>query len=1240
MPLVNYHRHSHYSNIILPDSVATNEDYCRRIKELGHTILSSCEHGTPGNYRQCADLAQQYGLRWRYVAEAYFVLNRKEKDNTNCHLILAAKTAKGIGDINEVLSEANLSGYYYRPRIDMDLLLSLDPKDVFVTTACLGGIWQYGVTTEKKEDGTKIRRFDFTESDKLVRRISAHFGDSFMLEVQYHDTEDQKTLNRHILKLYRETGIPIIAGLDSHYIHEEDNLLRTQLLESRHLFYEDEAGWYMDYPDDDTVRKRFETQGVLSKPQIEEAMRNTAVFESFEDVTFDKGKKLPTIYPELTQEERNEKYRALIREKWRAYRKDVPREKWSTYEQGIAYEVNTITSTNTSDYFLLDYEIVKRFKELGGHLTYTGRGSAPSYFTNTLLGFSSIDRFALPITMYPDRFISADRLKAGSLPDIDMNVADPEIFAKAQSQVMGEWHSAPMIAYGTLKRLSAWKMYCRASAVPFDIANKISDDLKRYELDVKHAEDDEKDSISPFDYVPKAYHEQLRMSEKYLGMVDSVSPHPCAYVVFNGDIRREFGIFRLTAKAGKKKEVFAAFVDGATADGYGYLKNDNLKVDVVAVNADIYRRIGVPQPSVPELLKLVDGDKPTWDMYAKGLTMGLNQAEKEKSTQKVMTYKPRNISELSAFVAGIRPAFQSMLPKLLHREHFRYGIPALDQLLQTKELPESFILYQEQMMTVLQYAGFTAPESYASIKAIAKKHPEKVKPLKERFLQGFTERLVNEEHTPEATAKETSDKVWTIISDACGYGFNSCLAGDEKIFRDTNGRFTPTIAEMYRIRHDARFAKDTGHFSLHQKYQTFGYGKALSLMEDGRLHKNQIVDIRYQGIRDVYCLTTASGKTVIVTDNHKFPVGAHDHLVQAKDLKVGDCLFCSAGYEKSQKGYPTFLDPITSIEPCGQTEVYDVEMAHPYHNFLLASGIVTGNSHATSVALDSLYTAWAKAHYPYETYTALLSNYAAKGDKDRIDLAKQEMKRGFDITIAPCRFGQDNRSYFIDKEQHTISDALNSVKGIGIKDAEALYRLGSNTYQTFTDLLVDIANFQGAVNASVMQTLIMADYFIAFGSAGKLMKVYQAFTDSENRYTKSLAKATQEKRLDALRRMEASLPEEEIPPQELISFEIDKFGSPIRTYPVQRDLYAVVEVDAKYSPKVKLYNLAAGTFGIMKILKPVYQRHPLQVGDVLRLRAWEKKVAIQYVDGKPKPRPGVFDLWLRDYTKLEKGSSL
>ena len=105
--------------------MVTNEDYAKRAVELGHSVLSSCEHGNQGNYRECALLAEKYGLHWRYVSEAYFVKDRHEKDNTNCHIILAAKTAKGVGDLNFALSEANISGFYYRPRVDMELLLPL-----------------------------------------------------------------------------------------------------------------------------------------------------------------------------------------------------------------------------------------------------------------------------------------------------------------------------------------------------------------------------------------------------------------------------------------------------------------------------------------------------------------------------------------------------------------------------------------------------------------------------------------------------------------------------------------------------------------------------------------------------------------------------------------------------------------------------------------------------------------------------------------------------------------------------------------------------------------------------------------------------------------------------------------------------------------------------------------------------------------------------------------------------------
>lgn len=555
----------------MPDAVCSNEDYCKRAVELGHSIISSCEHGIQGNYFECFELAQKYGLKWRYVAEAYFVEDRNPElaDKTNCHIILAAKTKKGIGDLNEALSEANISGYYYRPRVDMEILMKLDPKDVFVTTACIAGVWRYGAPHSEDE------KYDFTTPDRIVRQLYAHFGDSFMMEIQYHDVEIQKTINRHILSLYRELGIPLIVGLDSHFIYPEQEELRADRLEANHISYGNEAGFYMDYPSDETVFERFKKQGIFSDAQIREAMDNTDIFLTFEDVCLDKGRKLPTLYPELSQQERNEKYRQLVRDSWRKAREEVPKERWPEYLEAIRYEVDTITDTNMSDYFLLDYEVVKHYKELGGRITKTGRGSGPSFYTNTLLGFSSIDRLALPVTMYPDRFISKDRLLSGSTPDLDLNLGDPSIAEQATDDIMGKWHCAPMIAYGTLQRSSAWKMYCRVERIPASEANAVSEKLKRYELAVKYADDEEEaEQLNPYDFVPEEYHDTLRKSEKYLGMIERILPHACAHLLTNADIRREVGIVRLTSKTGKKKVIFAALIDGATADRFGYLKND------------------------------------------------------------------------------------------------------------------------------------------------------------------------------------------------------------------------------------------------------------------------------------------------------------------------------------------------------------------------------------------------------------------------------------------------------------------------------------------------------------------------------------------------------------------------------------------------------------------------------------------------------------------------------------------
>ena len=196
----------------------------------------------------------------------------------------------------------------------------------------------------------------------------------------------------------------------------------------------------------------------------------------------------------------------------------------------------------------------------------------------------------------------------------------------------------------------------------------------------------------------------------------------------------------------------------------------------------IYKAIGIKHHTVNELRQLVKDDPLTWHIYANGWTLGVNQCEQVSAIKKMMRFKAKNVSELSAWIAAIRPAFKSMYSKFESREHFEYGIPAFDKLLQTDEMPQSFILYQEQTMSVLNYAGFPLDECYGIIKAIAKKHPEKVKPLKSRFLDGFKNKIIQDENVSEDKAAEMSAQVWEIIENSCGYGFNSahayCMALD------------------------------------------------------------------------------------------------------------------------------------------------------------------------------------------------------------------------------------------------------------------------------------------------------------------------------------------------------------------------------------------------------------------------------------------------------------------------------
>lgn len=764
----NYHRHSHYTNTRVPDSVVTNEDYAKRAVELGQTILSSCEHGWQGNYAECYDLAKANGLKLLFASEAYWVKDRLEKDKTNCHIFLAAKNERGRQALNDVLSEANISGFYNRPRVDLPLLLSLPADDIWCTSACIAG-WLY------------------EDADECWKQMADHFGKNFFLEVQYHNCDfrpdspfqGQAELNQHVLELSRSWGVPIIMGCDSHYILPSDAQARTDYTNSKGIEYEDETGMILDFPDGDTAYQRFAQQAVLSHDEIMEAINNTNVFaevEEYDSPIFNTDIKMPSMYPGWTQEQKDEEYKRLVLCGWDAYKSEVPEEKWTHYEEEIAKEMQVVIDTKMSDYFILNHHVIKRGKENGGWLTRTGRGSAGSFFTNKLLGFTEMDRISAPVHMYPERFMSTERiLQSGSLPDIDFNVADAAPFAKAQKEVLGEEHAYPMLAYGTMLTSAAWKLYAKAQDIPFEIANEVSNQIKRYEMAVKHAEEDEKDDIDVYDYISPQYKDVFEGSKGYRGIISSWSIAPCAYLLYGGNIRKEIGLVRI-------KDNLCCCMDGHWAERNHFLKNDLLTVKVVDLIYQIFHRIGMEPPSVTELLKWCATDDKVWDLYKRGATMCLNQVERSGTSARVAKYQPRNISELSAFIAAIRPGFKSLYKTFESRVPFSYGVKAFDNLIQTNEMPNSYVLYQEQEMQALHYAGIPMSECYTAIKNIAKKRKEKVLAYKDVFKKGFAKAIVEDEGKSEEEADELTNKLWQIIEDSASYSFNAshsyCVALD------------------------------------------------------------------------------------------------------------------------------------------------------------------------------------------------------------------------------------------------------------------------------------------------------------------------------------------------------------------------------------------------------------------------------------------------------------------------------
>lgn len=714
---INFHKHTHYSNLRSLDCISKPEDYMKRAVELGHKEYVTTEHGFQGNIYEAYTLCQKYGLKCIYGVEAYYVDDMNDKSSrANYHIMLIALTEKARKEINKIMSIANTDGFYYKPRIDLKCLLSLTPTDTIVTTAC--------VASRMFKDGWE---------KKFLIPVYNHFKDNFYLEVQNHNESIQIEHNKKLLQVKDKYGIKLIHANDSHYIYPKDAKYRDLFLKAKGIVYEDESNFILDYPDYDTVVQRYKKQGVLNDEQIQEALNNTLIIDKAEGITINKEFKIPKV----SNGDSNKALRKILRNAWKEEKKKIPADRIKEYENAIYYETKIVEDCGMADYFILDHEIVKKaVNEYDAVLTRSGRGSAVSFYINHLLGLTEVDRLNSPITLYPTRFMSAERiLSSRSLPDIDLNFADVKPVIKASKDILGNDGIYYMIAYKPLQEASAFRLWCKAIGMHIDEYNDVAKNLDSYIED-------------------KKWGKIIEDSKVFRKVIESVAPSPCSFLLLDKPISEEVGLIKVG------DEICCA-IDGYNCDVYKFLKNDYLTVSVYRIISMVYELIGKPIDDIATLLSNCD-DK-VWDIYAKGLTTTVNQCDSDIGKNMLKQYQPKTLAEISAWVAAIRPGFASLLNNFLERKPYSTGVDSLDEILEDSF---HYLLYQESIMKYLVWLGIEEKGTYDIIKKIAKKKftPQEQEELHKQLEEGWVKKL---------GTNEGFAQTWQVVQDAARYSFNA-----------------------------------------------------------------------------------------------------------------------------------------------------------------------------------------------------------------------------------------------------------------------------------------------------------------------------------------------------------------------------------------------------------------------------------------------------------------------------------
>lgn len=740
---VVYHLHSDLSNgVTNVDSVTKYTEYVNYAASLGMKAMAFSEHGSVFEWVHKKQAIEAAGMKYIHAIEAYLTedTNAEDKHRDNYHCVLIAKNYDGVKELNKMASKSfNRSDhhFYYMPRITFEELFDTS-DNIIVTSACIGS------ALNKGSSKTKQRFMKFLVANK----------DRCYLEVQHHNCEAQAIYNKALYTISQKTGIPLIAGTDTHCLNDEHVEGRKILQKAKGVFFSDEDGWDLTFKTYDELVGAYKNQATLPEDVYMQAIDNTnAMADSIEEFELDYSHKYPKLYSDSETALKKKIVNGIKNRGVDKY------DNFNEYKKRIQYELETYEHNGAVDFLLLEEDYKTALKKQGVSYGYS-RGSVSGSVIAYLLGITEVDSIRYNLNF--ERFMNKERV---SLADVDTDWSKKDRY-KVREYLFNKkgLYCCDIVTFNTIALKGAIKDVGRALGMTVDETKTISNAV--------YLDENKKDCIDEF-YLNK-YPELFKYVDIVKGTIVSIGNHPAGLVVSPYPVDEWFGL--CSTKSNKN---MISQINMKEIDGLQFVKLDVLGLDCVGLINETCDLAGISRIT-PDNISF-DDDK-VWNEIREDNTMifqfesdyagdYLSRVLSDEVVSKVKEKNPNfsRIDLMSMANGAIRPAGASYREELAQGIYRDNGHEALNEFLAPTL---GYLVYQEQIIEFLHsFCGYTMGEADVVRRGFAKKTgTEKFIP---KIKSGFIKTMREEYGVEEDEANHLIENFIQVIIDASSYLFSN-----------------------------------------------------------------------------------------------------------------------------------------------------------------------------------------------------------------------------------------------------------------------------------------------------------------------------------------------------------------------------------------------------------------------------------------------------------------------------------